>query len=249
MQFDHSRRPATSSINFLSAHDGFTLWDTLSYNDKHNEANGEDGADGHDNNLSHNLGAEGPSDDPAILTARMRRAKSMLATLLMAQGVPMLLAGDEFGQSQQGNNNAYCQDTEIAWLDWDNAREDLVQAVAAMVGLRRSLDGLISPRFVRDDAEGQVHAASWLHPEGREMSEDDWNDEGLFCMAKMVEMEGGATVLILLNAGDDATFALPEGDWHLRLDTAREDVGCDETVSGDRPIGWQSVQVLTRDTE
>ncbi|WP_371158096.1 glycogen debranching protein GlgX [Jannaschia sp. 2305UL9-9] len=245
-QFDHSHRPATSSINFVSAHDGFTLWDTVSYDNKHNEANGEDGRDGHDNNLSHNLGAEGPTDDPAITEARMRRAKGMIATLMMAQGVPMLLAGDEFGQSQQGNNNAYCQDNEIAWLDWDNAREDLTEAVAAIVGLRHALPELITPRFVRADVDGDVHAARWLHPEGREMTEGDWADAGLACMAKLVRMDGGGQVLILLNAGDACTFALPEGEWHLRLDTALADVACDAVVTGPRQVDWQSVQVLTR---
>jgi len=246
VQFDHSHRPATSSINFLAAHDGFTLWDTLSYDDKHNEANGEEGRDGHDHNISHNLGAEGPTDDPAIVTARMRRAKGMLATLFMAQGVPMLLAGDEFGQSQQGNNNAYCQDNEIAWLDWDIARPDLIGAVAAMTGLRRELPGLITPRFVQGDAEGHAHGATWLHPEGREMTTDDWADAGLGCMAKLIEMQGGAQVLVLMNAGEDGTFMLPEGDWQLRLDTARDDILCDGMAEGVQDVGWQSVQVLTR---
>ncbi len=183
---------------------------------------------------------------PACWRARMRRAKGMIATLMMSQGVPMLLAGDEFGQSQGGNNNAYCQDTEIAWLDWDNAREDLIAAVASIVGLRRALDGLISPRFERADNDGTFHGVTWLHPEGREMTEDDWADDGLFCMAKEVDFAEGDKVIILLNAGDDATFTLPEGDWHLRLDTARDEVACDETVSGRRAVAWQSVQVLTR---
>ncbi|PIL17834.1 hypothetical protein P775_22855 [Puniceibacterium antarcticum] len=246
VQFDHSRRPATSSVNFLAAHDGFTLWDTLSYNEKHNEANGEDGRDGHDNNLSHNLGVEGSTEDDSILTARMRRAKAMLGTLLMSQGVPMLLAGDEFGQSQQGNNNAYCQDTEIAWLDWSRAKEDLTAAVSDMIALRQSLDGLISPRFMLGDAEGQVHGATWLHPSGRAMTEEDWNDDDQLCMAKCVDIEAGDTVLIVLNAGDDTELVLPSGDWHLRLDTARVDITCDEVVSGNAPVGWQSVLVFTR---
>jgi len=246
VQFDHSHRPATSSVNFLAAHDGFTLWDTLSYDDKHNDANGEDGRDGHDHNISHNLGAEGPSDDPAILQARMRRAKGMLATLFMAQGVPMLLAGDEFGQSQQGNNNAYCQDNDIAWLEWGTARHDLTDAVAAIAVLRGNLPGLINPRFVQGDAERHAHGPTWLHPEGREMAEGDWGNAELRCMAKLIEMEDGAGVLILLNAGEDGTFALPEGEWRLQMDTARDVVACDERVSGVCDTGWQSVQVLTR---
>jgi isoamylase len=250
VQFDHSRRPATSSINFVAAHDGFTLWDTVSYDDKHNDANGEDGRDGHDNNLSHNLGAEGPTENSGILAARLRRVKGMLATLLMAQGVPMLLAGDEMGQTQNGNNNTYCQDNEIAWLDWSGGRDDLVAAVADMVGLRRSIHVLISPRFLRGDAKGQVLGVTWLHPEGREMTEGDWNDTGLMCMAKEIEsdMPAAGSVLIVLNAGDDTEFTLPEGAWRLRLDTARDVIGCDEAASGAVMAGWQSVQVLTRDS-
>ena len=244
VQFDHSHRPATSSVNFLAAHDGFTLWDTLSYNDKHNDANGEDGRDGHDNNISHNLGAEGPTDDPAIIEARMRRAKGMIATLMMAQGVPMMLAGDELGQSQNGNNNAYCQDNETAWIHWDKARTDLTQAVADIVGLRRSLERMITPNFVRAEAEDLVHGAAWFHPAGRRMTDEDWNDEGLMCMGKRLDIDGGRPILVLLNAGDDATFALPEGDWVLRLDTARQNVACDELASGEVAMGWQSVMVL-----
>ena len=244
VQFDHSHRAATSSINFISAHDGFTLWDTLSYDQKHNEANGEDGRDGHDNNLSHNLGAEGPTDDPQINEARMRRAKGMLATLLMAQGVPMLLAGDEMGQTQDGNNNAYCQDNETTWIDWDNGNEELIEAVAAMASLRHALERMITPKFVRADADGMVHGASWYHPDGRRMSEDDWADEGLMCMAKHLDINEANPILIVLNAGDDCAFQLPEGEWTLRLDTARDVVACDEVVSDKIMMGWQSVQVL-----
>ncbi|NJM82526.1 MAG: glycogen debranching protein GlgX, partial [Tabrizicola sp.] len=146
VQFNHSQRPATSSINFLAAHDGFTLRDVVSYDGKHNEANGEDNRDGHDHNLSHNLGAEGETDDPAILEARHRRSKAMLATLLLSQGVPMLLAGDEFGQSQGGNNNTYAQDNETAWLHWDKADQRLIDAVGHLTGLRRGLN-LADARF------------------------------------------------------------------------------------------------------
>lgn len=247
IQFDHSRRPATSSINFIAAHDGFTLWDTVSYDEKHNDANGEDGRDGHDHNLSHNLGAEGPTEDHGILTARLRRVKGMLATLLMSQGVPMLLLGDEMGQTQNGNNNGYCQDNELTWINWADGRDDLTAAVAEMVALRRSMTGLVSPQFSRADAEGQVLGVRWLHPENREMTEADWNDAGLSCMAKQIvsDLEAGS-VLIVINGGDDIEFSLPDGEWHLRLDTARDKVACDESVSGGVQIGWQSVQVLTR---
>ena len=244
LQFDHSRRSATSSVNFISAHDGFTLWDTVSYDGKHNEANGEDGQDGHDNNLSHNLGAEGPTDDPHIIEARMRRAKGMLATVLMSQGVPMLLAGDEMGQTQNGNNNAYCQDNETTWIDWESGRQELIEAVAEMVSLRRAFERMISPKFVRAEADELVHGATWYHPAGRLMTEEDWQDAGLLCMAKHLDIDGGNPILIVLNAGDDVPFVLPDGEWTLRLDTARTDVACEEVVSGGISLGWQSVQVL-----
>ena len=244
VQFDHSQRPATSSVNFLAAHDGFTLWDTVSYNDKHNDANGEDGRDGHDHNLSHNLGHEGPTDDAGIIEARLRRAKGMIATLMMAQGVPMLLAGDELGQSQQGNNNAYCQDNDTTWIDWDGTRKELTDTVTASISLRRSLERMITPNFVRAEAEDLTNGARWLHPDGREMTEDDWNDEGLFCMAKRIDIDGGTPILIVVNAGEDTAFTLPEGLWTLRLDTARDPVACDDLIEAHLQSGWQSVQVL-----
>ena len=244
VQFDHSHRPATSSVNFLAAHDGFTLWDTVSYNDKHNEANGEDNRDGHGHNLSDNLGHEGPSDDEGIVSARLRRAKGMIATLMMAQGVPMLLAGDELGQSQQGNNNAYCQDNDTTWIDWENTHDALTDTVAATVSLRRSLERMITPNFVRAEAEDLTNGARWLHPEGREMTEEDWNDQELFCMAKRIDIDGGTPILIVVNAGEDREFTLPDGRWALRLDTARDTVACEEQIDTRLLSGWQSVQVL-----
>jgi isoamylase len=168
-QFNHSNRPATSSVNFLSAHDGFTLRDTVSYDAKHNEANGEGGADGHSNNLSHNLGAEGPTDDPGILAARARRVRAMLATLALSQGVPMILAGDEFGQSQSGNNNAYCQDNETSWLDWKTANDGLITVVSDLMRLRKDL-GLSTALFSRgEDGATEAPVAHWHHPRGTAM--------------------------------------------------------------------------------
>src|SRR5262245_33381372 len=134
-----SRRPY-SSINFITAHDGFTLTDLVSYNDKHNEANGEDNRDGSNNNLSWNCGAEGPTDDPEVRALRARQTRNFLATLLFSQGVPMLTAGDEIGRSQRGNNNAYCQDNEVSWLDWelDDDKQALLRFAARVIGLRRA---------------------------------------------------------------------------------------------------------------
>ena len=122
-QFNQRGRRPWASVNFLTAHDGFTLADLVSYNDKHNEANGEDNRDGHSDNRSWNCGVEGPTDDAEVLALRARQQRNLLATLLLSQGTPMLLAGDEFGRTQQGNNNAYCQDDEISWVDWDGIDE------------------------------------------------------------------------------------------------------------------------------
>jgi isoamylase len=242
-QFNHSRRPATSSVNFLAAHDGFTLWDTVSYNDKHNEANGEDGNDGHNNNLSHNLGAEGPTDDAGIVEARTRRVKAMLATLMLSQGVPMILAGDEMGQSQGGNNNAYCQDNEIAWLNWDAPRDDLIAAVGDLMAFRRE-QGLSQARFVTGDAQASGPTVRWLHVGGAEMDDDAWRKAA--CLGTELTFADGRCVLACLNAGDDQPFVLPDGDWLRVIDTTRTPVTCDDAQSGTVDLGWQSVVVFVR---
>ena len=140
-----------ASINFVTAHDGFTLADLVSYNDKHNEANGEDNRDGNDHNLSWNCGVEGPTDDPAVRALRARQTRNLLATLLLSQGVPMLLAGDERGRTQRGNNNAYCQDNELSWLDWEarrDRRELLAAFVRRLIALRRAHPVFRRPRLL-----------------------------------------------------------------------------------------------------
>jgi len=216
VQFGHSLRPATSSVNFVTAHDGFTLWDVVSYNDKHNEANGEDNRDGHGHNLSDNMGHEGATDDPAILAARTLRAKALLATLFLSRGVPMLLAGDEMGNSQGGNNNVYCQDNEISWIDWQSARGELVDWVTRLSALRRSFPDLASRTFegiegARGDRTGAVH---WWHPEGRPMAQEDWAEAQCFGLI----LDGDdRSLLMLFNAGEPCQVTLPEGQWRLRL--------------------------------
>ena len=240
VQFNHSQRPATSSINFLAAHDGFTLRDVVSFDGKHNDANGEDNRDGHDHNLSHNLGAEGPTDDPGVQEARHRRSKAMLATLMLAQGVPMILAGDEFGQTQGGNNNTYAQDNDIAWLDWAAADDRLIQAMAALSALRRDL-ALADARFALDEADdGEGPAVSWWHGAGR-MGDGDWETEGP--LGLRYHRADARDVLIVLNPGDDADFTLPEGAWQRRIDTAQDPVTCDTQDEGQVTLGWQSVVV------
>ncbi|MEL6516336.1 MAG: glycogen debranching protein GlgX [Pseudomonadota bacterium] len=238
VQFDHAHRTATSSINFIASHDGFTLADLGSYKDKHNLANGEDGADGHDHNVSDNCGIEGPSDDPLVRTARNRRMRGMLVSLFMSQGVPMILAGDEFGNTQQGNNNAYNQDNDTTWLDWDTADETLIAFTGACATLRRDL-GVASEYFTGTDDGPSV---TWWHPDGREKSGEDWAGGDLLIL------EIGlldTRLLILLNTGDATEAQLPPGDWHLRLDTAASDSLLDQPVSGQISVDWQTALVFT----
>ncbi len=164
-----------ASVNFVTAHDGFTLRDLVSYNEKHNEANGEGGADGESHNRSWNCGAEGDTDDPAVLALRHRQQRNFLATLLLSQGVPMLLGGDESGRTQGGNNNAYCQDNEISWHDWDNLDEDLLEFTRRLIALRREHPVLRRRRWFQGlPIRGSVDLG-WCKPDGTEMGDDDWD--------------------------------------------------------------------------
>ena len=252
---DHSARPATSSVNFVTAHDGFTLADLVAYSHKHNDANGEDNRDGHDHNHSDNLGVEGPSDDPAVIEARARRVRAVLATLLVAQGVPMLMAGDEFGNSQGGNNNAYAQDNPIGWLDWSAPDTELLGFVRTLIALRRRLPVLRQRTFLhgRQRADGQRDAV-WLTADGGEPTAQHWNDPDQPAVG--VALRGAAgdpageqldgLALVIVNAGPDVAFALPDSggrDWHLAVDSARPH---DPAVPTDSyPVLSQSVVVLT----
>lgn len=248
-QFNHSNRPATSSVNFLAAHDGFTLADAVSYDGKHNDANGENGADGHSNNLSHNLGAEGPTDDPGIIEARRRRVRAMLATLAMSHGVPMILAGDEFGQTQNGNNNAYCQDNETTWLAWDSADQDLIAAVADLIGYRKEIR-LATAAFPQGDtAEGEAPFARWHNPGGGAMSDEDWQNPGLTCLMLELARPDQPSLLICLNAGDDTQVTLPEGSWIKRIDSSMSPIKLDVVAEGTVELAWQSVSVFETTTK
>jgi isoamylase len=171
-----SRRPH-ASINFVTAHDGFTLRDLVSYNDKHNEANGEGNADGESHNRSWNCGAEGETDDPQILALRHKQQRNFLATLLLSQGVPMIAHGDEIGRTQQGNNNVYCQDSEIAWVDWANADEDLLEFTRQLIEMRKMHPVFRRRRFFQGSSIRGSNLADigWFRPDGKLMSEDDWN--------------------------------------------------------------------------
>ena len=230
------RRP-TASINYVSCHDGFTLYDVVAYNDKHNEANGEDNRDGHNYNLSWNCGAEGPTEDPHVNDLRQRQMRNLLATLLLSQGVPMLQAGDEFARTQQGNNNAYCQDNEIGWLDWTRAatHSALTDFVGMLIALRRRAPGLRRDTFLKGarQADREHKDVSWRHPAGHELTAADWHDAdarsiGVLIGHAFADMHGEANghLFYLCNAADfPVTFTLPPAlrnvRWNVVFDTAR----------------------------
>jgi len=231
-QFHHSDRGATSSVNLLSAHDGFTLMDTVSYDDKHNEANGEDNRDGHSDNHSDNMGAEGFTEDAGIVAARDRRRRNMMATLLLSQGVPMMLGGDELGNGQGGNNNAYCQDNEIGWTDWSGLDDPFLAFCRQAVAFRRAHPALRQERFLTGEAdeEGNVDIA-WHRADGAPMDEEAWNDPelrvlGVF-LCRPANGEGLDRLFLVFNAGGDCEVRLPDADgvsgWTRVLDTGSQD--------------------------
>jgi isoamylase len=242
--YEASGRKPHASINFITAHDGFTLEDLVSYNDKHNEANGEGNRDGHNENRSWNCGVEGPSADAAVLALRRRQKRNLLASLLLSQGVPMILGGDELGRTQRGNNNAYCQDNEISWSDWDldERRGEFLEFARRIVRLRREHPVFSRRRFVRADTltpEG-LKEIIWLNPEGREMAGSDWQQDfarclGVYLAGAAIERRGrrGAPIrdnnfLLLLNAHHEAigfrvSEVLAGKSWTAVLDTALAD--------------------------
>ncbi|MCB6177266.1 glycogen debranching protein GlgX [Rhodobacter sp. Har01] len=234
-KFDHSGRAATSSVNYLTSHDGFTLEDLVSYTVKRNWANGEENRDGHSENHSDNLGVEGPTTDTAVLAARALRKRNLLATLFLSQGVPMLLAGDEMGQSQAGNNNAYAQDNEVSWLDWDHADTGLMAFVHRLAGLRKAHPVLRQRRFLhaRERPADGLRDVIWRRPDGTEPSAQDWHDPAFRCLCAELRMsaEGGDpsqdAVLAVFNCGPAVTLVLPDSapGWELILDTTRPDMG------------------------
>ncbi|MDM0115525.1 glycogen debranching protein GlgX [Variovorax sp. J22R133] len=214
----HGRAP-TASVNFITAHDGFTLRDLVSYNERHNFANGEQGRDGHSHNLSRNFGVEGETDDAEVLAKRSRFQRVLLAALLLSQGTPMLLAGDELGHSQRGNNNAYCQDNDITWLAWAKADASLTTFVADVLALRREAAPLRSAKWWPASPATDAPALRWLAPEGRTMTTEDWERGDRHAMAILFDAPAPATRwLVLVNAEDRALdFNLPPGQWTRRL--------------------------------
>jgi glycogen operon protein len=246
--YQRDGRHPSASVNFITAHDGFTLHDLVSYNDKHNEANGEGNQDGHNDNASWNHGVEGPTDNPEIVEIRERQKRNFMATLLLSQGVPMIAGGDEISRTQRGNNNAYCQDNEISWYDWNlsDNQKNLLSFVQRVIALRREHPNLrrrkffqdrsIRPDIVMGEGEDLYKDVAWLRPDGHEMTEEEWTAGWVRCIG--LELSGRLldhqdalgrpymddTFLILLNPHwEPIKFYVPIGNrkrhWKLILDT------------------------------
>jgi isoamylase len=266
--YEMTGRKPYASINFVTAHDGFTLNDLVSYNDKHNEANGEESRDGESHNRSWNCGAEGPTEDPEVTKLRDRQKRNFLATLFLSQGIPMLLGGDEIGRSQGGNNNGYCQDNEISWFDWESGDKDLLEFTRQLIQLRKEHPVFHRPRWFqgRPIHGAQVTDIGWFTPDGSEMTQEDWN--GGFAKALGIFLNGegiqspdsrGERVVdesfyVLFNAHHEPLqFTLPKRDWGeewvVALDTARPTLKEEEErhKAGDEvSIESRSLKVLCR---
>ncbi|MBN1378064.1 MAG: glycogen debranching protein GlgX [Gammaproteobacteria bacterium] len=236
--FKHNGRTALASVNLITAHDGFTLRDVVSYREKHNQANGEDNRDGHNHNLSNNYGHEGPCDDVDINAVRSKQQRNLLTSLLLSQGIPMLLAGDEINRTQQGNNNAYCQDNEINWLDWqlDPAAESLLVFTRLLIDLRKRNEVFRNKAFLGGHLRAQFgyRDVEWLRPDGASMSRSDWNQHfarylGILLTA---ESEVDAHFFLMLNAGaDNLSCKIPaspaNSGWQCVFDTSRWPEHCE----------------------
>lgn len=256
--YESDGRGPHASVNFVTAHDGFTLHDLTSYDEKHNEANGENNQDGTDENYSSSYGAEGPTNDPEVLAVRERQQRNFLATLLFSQGTPMILGGDEIGRTQGGNNNAYCQDDELSWHDWDldQRRQALLAFTRRLIQLRHEHPNLHRRKFFRGRPRNgsDVHDISWFRADGEEMTDQEWESEWVRTLG--IRLGGGTldevdengepitddTLLILLNAHEQAVpFVLPAAhadiSWEVLVDTAKPDVPSEPCrVRGGEPL-------------
>ncbi|MEJ2697401.1 MAG: glycogen debranching protein GlgX [Candidatus Sulfobium sp.] len=244
--YEETGRRPYASINFVTAHDGFSLLDLVSYDHKHNEANGEENRDGMDENLSWNCGVEGPTDDPEVTELRRRQQRNFLATLILSQGVPMILSGDETGHTRKGNNNAYCQDNELNWIEWgpDAAKDELFEFARLLISMRRQHPVFRRRTFFRGRAMRDPHLrdVGWYRPDGKEMAVDDWNDSDNHSLGMLlvgnaideVDEHGDVivddTIFVIFNSGpENASFVLPRGPaegeakWELIFDTKDED--------------------------
>ncbi|HEY7064934.1 MAG TPA: glycogen debranching protein GlgX [Chloroflexota bacterium] len=270
--YQASGRAPTASVNFVTAHDGFTLRDLVSYNEKHNEANGEDNQDGANDNESWNCGAEGPTDDAEINALRAQQQRNFLATLFLSQGVPMLLGGDEMGRTQQGNNNAYCQDNELSWYDWtlDDERRALLAFTRRLITLRRQHPALRRPEFLQGVflPDADIKDLTWTKLDGTEMTDAEWGDPAARSLGMRVIGEppngepvddpAAGTLLVLVNAyHEELPFVLPEAgaestQWEVLLDTrSAEPPPSNEgpptyEVGDEYSLGGRSLALLSR---
>jgi isoamylase len=262
--YEADTRHPGASVNFVTAHDGFTLRDLVSYNEKHNEANGEGGADGSDDNRSWNCGAEGDTGDPAVLALRHQQQRNFLATLLLSQGVTMLLGGDECGRTQRGNNNAYCQDNEISWYDWDDVDTDLLDFTRRLIALRREHPVLRRRRWFQGHSIRGSVDLGWFKPDGAEMSDDDWdagsasvvgiflNGDAITDRDRRGQRVTDDSFLLLFNAhGEPIEWTLPKqwGQWwELIMETAGPDRDGEQILESSATLraAGRSVVVLRR---
>ncbi|MFU8818025.1 MAG: glycogen debranching enzyme, partial [Pseudomonadales bacterium] len=264
--YQSSGRSPHACINFVTAHDGFTLRDLVSYNHKHNEANLEDNQDGENHNISWNCGVEGDTDDPEVNRLRDRQRRNLMTTLLLSQGVPMILGGDEMGRTQRGNNNGYCQDNELSWFDWDQLRQDrdFVEFVTFLIRLRRAhlvfrRRSFFRGRHVEPHQEGDI---LWLRPDGHEFSDADWSDPSVRVMGMLLNgsaMDERDTrnvpvrddlFLMLCNASvDPVEFCLPDQwgrPWIRLVDTADDRPLAPEQVDQSYEVRERSLVLLWR---
>ncbi|NIZ91203.1 glycogen debranching protein GlgX [Kineococcus rubinsiae] len=244
--YEADRRSPLSSVNFITAHDGFTLADLTAYDEKHNDANGEDGNDGESDNRSWGGGAEGPTDDEAVNALRERQRRNLMTTLLLSAGIPMILGGDELGRTQGGNNNAYCQDDEISWFDWAAVDTDLLGYTRELLTLRRETPALRARRYRGNGEDGSLDAVLALRADGKPMTQDEWDDGNARAYGMQFSAEDSATVLLLVNgATNPVEFSVPPapaGAWKLVVSSdPQQEVG--REVS-DLLVGEWSTTVL-----
>jgi len=267
--YEQAGRKIFASVNFVTAHDGFTLRDLVSYDRKHNEANLEDNRDGADDNHSWNCGAEGPTDDPAVIALRDRQVRNLMATLLVSQGVPMITAGDELGKTQRGNNNAYCHDDELSWLDWelDDRRRAFLGFVRRLIRLRQNQPVLQRRRFFRGGSlwDSSVKDLAWFRPDGKEMAAEDWQHGTAKSVAFLLggdtiatpDEQGrritGDTLLVLLNAWHEPVlYVLPDVDWGEEWEILADTAGASDTkrdlvaARGSIQLEGRSLAILSR---
>jgi glycogen operon protein len=268
--YEHTARRPVASINFVTAHDGFTLRDLVSYNEKHNDANGEDNNDGESHNRSWNCGTEGDTKDPEILALRAQQTRNFLATMLLSQGVPMICHGDELGRTQRGNNNGFCQDNKLTWIDWGNIDVDLLAFTRRVTELRQQHPIFRRRRFfdgrpVRRRGTKSLPDIAWFTPDGSQMTENDWasgfgRSVGVFLNGNGIpgtDVRGQRVVdesfLLYFSAHDDAIdFCLPPSEfgpgWEIVLDTAQPSIDNEEILKAGAtvPVGPRALVVLRR---